>query len=436
VFGAYLAWLYKEVAVPAYVPRILGALLRPSSDYVAAALLGMATYSKPSNALLIAPIVLWQLWQRRWTRAAMTSAVFAVLTAGLFAANVALTGEWNYQGGQRATFYPHTGFPFQTPGAGFDDIAQGLHGRDDALTDVILDEQVFWTNLAANLRYYFVGRYSGLVAYYFPAVFAMAAFAFARGRRLPWQWLVLAAGVSQILLFVITVPYTYFGGGGSVGNRYFIAPYGVFLFLLPPLASAGWAVVPWIAGGLFTAQLTLNPFYVSVFPGRYADRGPLQWLPVELTNVNDWPINTDTGRVRIWYGDNPDVGDPGFQIYYLNNNCYLREADKSFWTRGGSRAEFLIKTDREIRRLSLTLTAGPAATRATVMVAGKRHVFEMGAGQKQELRVDLGEGFPYLGRRVWVVSVASSGGFVPMFEDPQSQDRRYLGVNVKPMLIP
>jgi hypothetical protein len=196
----------------------------------------------------------------------------------------------------------------------------------------------------------------------------MAAFLAARGSRASWQWLVLGAGFAQILLFIVTVPYTYFGGGGSVGNRYFIAPYGVFLFLFPPIARAGWGLVPWVAGGLFTAQLTLNPFYYSIHPGRYADAGPLRLLPVELTNVNDWPINTERSERVIWYGDNPGVGDPGFQIYYLDKNSFLREADKSFWTKGASRAEFLIKTDREIRRLSLTLTTGPVASRVTVKV--------------------------------------------------------------------
>ena len=44
-----------------------------------------------------------------------------------------------------------------------------------------------------------------------------------------------------------------------------------------------------------------------------------------------------------------------FQIYYLDGNAYLREDDRSFWVRGESRAEVLIKTDRPFRRLAITL---------------------------------------------------------------------------------
>ena len=37
-------------------------------------------------------------------------------------------------------------------------------------------------------------------------------------------------------------------------------------------------------------------------------------------------------------------------------------------------------------------------------------------------------------RCVWVVSVSSSTGFVPIFNDAD-HDTRYLGVRVKPMLV-
>ena len=167
--------------------------------------------------------------------------------------------------------------------------------------------------------------------------------------------------MAQIVFFIITQPYSWLGGGGSVGNRYFMGAYGVFLFLLPPLSRTWLAVIPWLVGGLFTAQLVLNPFAASFRPGEYARTGPLRWLPVELTMVTDLPINTDRSRMQ-WFGDNPpDHKDPGFQIYFLDGNGFDREPDKSFWVKGESRAEFLVKAqylegiDRPMRRLVLTL---------------------------------------------------------------------------------
>ena len=184
-------------------------------------------------------------------------------------------------------------------------------GRDEAQTEVIFRESYFWTNFTNNLKWYFVGRYSGLVAYFFPAVFALALFLAGARRRPLWQWLVVGSAVAQILLFVITLPYTWFGGGGSVGNRYFMGFYGVFFFLLPPVTSMALAIVPWVVGGIFVAKLVLNPFTTSFYPGTYAESGPLRILPVELSNTNDLPINTEMSSRVIWFGDAPGQHQAG-----------------------------------------------------------------------------------------------------------------------------
>jgi hypothetical protein len=429
---AYFCWLYKEVEAPERALRGTRWLFRPSSDVAAAIILGIATFSKVPNALLFLPILAWLAWKRRWGRFLASGVIFGLFAGGLFLANVAISGEWNYQGGDRRTFSAE--FPFQTPASSFE--VGTLMGRDESLTEIIFDRRVFWTNLAYNIRYFFVGRYSGLVAYFFPAVFALVAFLAAPRRRPAWQYLVLAAGIAQIFFFIITLPYSWLGGGGSVGNRYFMGAYGIFLFLLPPLSRTWLAAVPWLVGGLFTAQLVLNPFVASFRPGEYARQGPLRWLPVELTMVNDLPIMTDSSRVRQWFGDNPpDHSDPGFQIYFLDENAYGREADGSFWVKGESRAEFLVKVDRPMRRLVLTLTSGPLDTTVDALVGGRRQRIALPAGDSQQISFNLDRGFWYQARaEVWVVSVASSTGFVPIFHGP-STDPRFLGVGVKPTLV-
>ncbi len=432
-FLGYFSWLYKEVAsVPP--PRGMRWLLGPSSDYVASVLLGIVTFSKVTNALLFPPIVLWQIWGRQWRRAIVSSITFVVVAGGLFAINTAITGEWNYQGGQeRGSCY--TEYPLQTSESTLKACPE--KERNEALTDIIFDRRVFWTNLAHSLGYFFVGRFAGIGAYFFPAVFALAAFAVGFRRRPAWQYFVVAAAVAQILTFVIATPYTWNGGGGSVGNRYFMSAYGLFLFIMPVIVRGGAAFVPWLVGALFTAPLVLNPFYASFYPGSYAKAGPLRWLPVELTLVYDWPINTDSSRVRLWFGDHPGVGDPGFQIYYFDDNAYLPEGDKTFWVKGQSRAEFLIKTDRPFSQAVITLTAGAVPTDVSVRVGRRTQQVSLRAGEQQRVLFRLDPGFPYQATwPVWTASVSSSAGFVPIFHEAGSSDDRYLGVRVDPMLIP
>jgi hypothetical protein len=420
----YFCWLYKEVAPPD-PPRGLAWLLGPSSDLAAAALLAVATFSKPSNILLIGPIVVWQLARgRAWRRALATLVLFGSIVAVFFAANIAITGDWNFQGGDRRTF--NGGYPFQTESAGFE---VGLdRTTNEILTDIIFGPNS-WTVFRHNLAYFFIGRYSGLVPYFFPAVFALAAFALARGRRAAWQYLVLAVALVEILLLIVWIPYNYFGGGGVLGNRYFMNVYGLFLFLLPPIGSMAAALAPWLVGGLFTAQITLNPFYSSFHPAYHAKWGPARILPVELSLFNDLPIMTEHARVRLPFGT-----EPRFQITFLDENAYIE--DNAFWVKGESTADLLVRYQAPAKRLYLTLTAGEADTTVRIETGGEMRERHVPAGQSRQVTIQLDEGFPYLHSRIWPVSIASSAGFTPLFGATGSTDNRYLGIRVTPELVP
>ena len=436
VFLAYFCWLYKEVARPEQSPRGTTWLFGGRSDVAAAALLGVATFSKVTNALLFAPIVVWQLWvlfrrqSIRGLKIVASVCVFALAAGGLFAVNKAISGEWNYQGGDRDTYYVE--FPFQNQ------VPQRELGlsksREGVLGEVIFNPRTFTSNLAHNLGYFFVGRHAGLVGYFFPAMFAIGAFLLAPRARPGWQWLVLAAGLLQGLIFIVMTPYTWSGGG--VGNRYFFGGYGVMLFVLPPIQSLGAAFAMWTAGSLFVAPMVLNPFVASFHPADNAKSGPLRLLPVELTLVNDLPVNNEPQHARLWFGDT-GAGDPGFLVYFLDDNAFDREADKSFWTRGRARAEFIIKTDRPIRRATFTLTAGPVATDVHLKIGRRSQEVHLEPGDTRDVVFTMPAGVRYekeVQALAWTASVSSSNGFTPIFFDANSSDSRYLGVRVKPVL--
>ena len=130
--------------------------------------------------------------------------MFLAVTVGFFAINMAISGDWNYQGGgpNRRTFYWE--FPFQTGKSGFDVGAE--KARDEALGHIIFNQSVFLKNLTHNFAWFFIGRFAGLVPYFFPAVFALIAFLAAPRRRPLWQYFVFAAALGQILAFIISVP--------------------------------------------------------------------------------------------------------------------------------------------------------------------------------------------------------------------------------------
>jgi hypothetical protein len=455
VLQAYFLWAYK-LSSPARAERAAaegdiaggtaGSLERflrgPGSDYAAALLLGLATFSKPTHILLILPLLAFLLWQREWRRMIATGALFAAVVAGLFAANAAISGEFNYQGAAfgRKSFYSGTGFPFANSWETFDNKGQEL--TTDAVPTDILFHRDTATVLAWNLMYFVIGRHSGLVPYFFPGIVAVGLFLAAGRDRRVWQWLVLAALVIGMVALVSYMPYTYSGGGGPVGNRYFLSFYPLFLFLMPAIRGIRAPLAALAIGTLFTAKLLFNPFYTSFHPGEHAKAGPLRMLPIELTLLNDLPVSADADRARRSL-----AGAPPLAAYFTDEGAYPPEGD-TFWVRGRARADIILRAPAwiapdgrpvplRVRTLTLEIANGRVPNRVTVSSGFHRESVDLGPEEVRTIELAPAPGVPYKPARfptnvVYPLSIATTDGFAPFLEDPGgSDDSRYLGVRVR-----
>jgi uncharacterized membrane protein YhaH (DUF805 family) len=313
------------------------------------------------------------------------------------------------------------------------------------LTEVLFNRDALTTVLPWNVLYFLVGRHTGLVPYFFPGVLAAGLFLVAgRQRREPFQWLVLATlGLAAIAL-LIYMPFTYSGGGGPVGNRYFMGYYALFLFLVPAMITVRAAVAAAAVGGLFTMQLVVNPFYTSFFPATHPKYGLFTRLPIELSLVNDLPVNVTPSRAK-----QPLAGEPPLLAYFLDDNAYNREGEW-FWVRGQARADLILRaparphTDGAFTSLALDavdveVANGAAASVVRIVSGAERVEVAPGAGSGQTVRVTMPAGFPYKAvpgqpmNRVYTISIAASDGFVPLF-DEGVRDSRYLGARIR--LVP
>ena len=267
-----------------------------------------------------------------------------------------------------------------------------------------------------------------MLPYFFPALFAARGLRDLAAPSAVWQYLLLAVAGIEILLLIVWIPYNYFGGGGVLGNRYFMNIYGLFLFLIPPIDSIAFAIVPWLVGGLFTAQIVLNPFYSSFHPARHAKSGPLRLLPVELSLFNDLPIMTEPKRVKRPFGT-----EPRFQITFLDDNAYIE--DNAFWVKRRLDARDAGAVPGASPAAGSSLAAGETATASPCGEATSgRATFR--PGQVRHLTIPLDDGLSVSGVRIWRFSISSSSGFLPLFGRTGSTDNRYLGVRVTPELMP
>lgn len=425
IFVAYFLWLYKEVARPG--SRFMSGA---ASDGLAAVLLGVATYSKPSSAALAFPLLLLPWWRGRWRHGLLVGVVFTVATAALFAGNAAVTGDFNYQGGERKQFYSapgnpppaNSGFPFDSP-AGTWEVRGQRVVTNELGTDNVLRPSEILRLFGNNVKYFLIGRHFGFVPYFFPGVVALVAWAFSRGRFQPWRLLTVGGVMLATVVLLIVLPYTWSGGGGPPGNRYFMTIYPALFFVMPPIESSGIAVLAWVGGAIFTAKMVVNPFYSAKFTWEATQRGWARQLPVELTMANDLPVMLDPSiKARIPYGR-----DPVMLLYFLDQHAFPPEPD-GMWISGTGRADIIVRALPPIARLLVTayspihttLTVSAGASPVTVTLSPQSHVtVELDATSVRGLN-----GYACL------LSARSSDGFTPHLIDPASPDYRNLGVMI------
>jgi hypothetical protein len=260
VFIAYFLWLYKEVTAPRFP---LGGF---PADLAAAVLLGIVTYSKPWHAPLVAPLVLLFWWRRQWRSGFLVGTAAVVVTALLFAANAAISGEFNYQGGDRKTFYsapddpqaarlPTAGFPFASPNATWDVRGQAT-GRNEGNVDNVLAPSEIVRLFPNNVKYFLLGRHFGFVPYFFPGAIAVLLWLLSRERFTNWRVLTFGGVALASLIVLNMVPYTWSGDGGPPAIFVFLELSALFLVIPtpPPLGSA----LPAFIASRSAARLTTN----------------------------------------------------------------------------------------------------------------------------------------------------------------------------------
>lgn len=425
VFVAYFLWFYKEVA-PRPDGQTGGFLFGTRSDVVGAVLLGLAIFAKPiPSGFLLAPPVAWALTQRRWGAGIRIGAITVVVAASGFAVNAGVSGEFNYQGGlDRRTYYAGmtNGFPFAPP-----HVPLEQKGADRATNEVVVEERLsptgFVSLLGTNMSYFLVGRHFGFIPFFFPGVVTVGLLFWNRRSRRAWQWAIFGTAILSAVGMAIYMPYTWSGGGGPPGNRYFLSVYAAMFFLTPPFTSMVAPTLAGLGGSLFVAHILINPFVAAKQPYLNVERGLLRALPVELTMVNDLPIMNDAPRARVPYGR-----DPTLLLYYLDHNAYPPESP-GIWVTAGRRADVIVRTDhRPLEEVEVTLLSR-VANKVTVELGGDRRDVDVEANTRTSVTL-VPRGV--YSRRSWayLLSVTAREGFIPRLADPRSRDGRYLGVAV------
>ncbi|MBN1297124.1 hypothetical protein JXA80_10115 [bacterium] len=291
--------------------------------------LALATAIKPPLIIIGIPAAISLITRKRMRPILVCLLVIAA--AGLL--TMLLTGDINPYSGNRKIF-THS-FPLDSPTAAF---ASG-----DSWSTRDAGFHFAWNVFGYNLMYFFIGRFTGLVWYFLPGLLA-AALALAHTGNPTGRRILTCTGILA-LLQIILIPSNYHGGGGALGNRYFINLYPLLLISLPRLPSRRVIFPVLITAAVFSGSFLITPWLSSYQPGHFAKTGIYRFLPVEWTLTGAFPLFEPT-HVRVHL-----PGIPG-TITFLDRQTRGKEND-GFSILAGPPAQSIIELDEPVDTLTL-----------------------------------------------------------------------------------
>ncbi len=348
------------------------------------AALSLAVYNKPMLALLGAPLVLAWLLRRRF-RAALVWLAGAAVSLGLAAGlALALTGHpTSYLGVRRqgvvlcqAGQMPIA--PVVVPPGGAPPPVRGTGG---AWTWIFQAPEIGPAELAENFGYFLWGRHTGLFLYAPFTLLSLALFALF-GWRDARRWGLLASLLAIALFFLLFIPDNWQGGGGFIGNRYFVNAVPAFLFLVTRIAPAALVLLGYAVGGLLLGPILFTPFGAGgpepTLQSHVRNR-PFRYFPLEL------------GLREVPGYDKAEIGD-----FTLSGrrDVFLPRGER-FWARGASFVELWLASPRKLSTLRFEVRSYAPGNRVRVATAREERQLDFGevdeAGSATGLSLAVGE---------------------------------------------
>ncbi len=371
-----------EAALPDLRRELLWAVL-------SGAVLVLAAYNKPMFAAVgIAP--LWAYFRdRRWKAIGVWMAG-AVLSLGIVAGiATALTGHPSAYLGVR-----RQGVTLCEPGkmpiapevlqktGGVPAVAAGHSPTGNAWTWLLRKPDVTLYEMGENIEYFLVGRHTGMLVYTPFAVLAVFLFLLGGRRRrgAGERWVLLGSLAVVGLFFLVSIAWNWQGGGGFVGNRYYISVIPAFLFLVTEIRPRWLVALGHVAAGLFLGPLLFTPFGAGVPEPTlqaHVRNSPLRYLPFELS------LRNVPGYERIPVGDLRIVG----------RKDVFRPLGDQMWVGGADRVELYLIGLEPVAKTMFQVTNLAPGNRIEISLGDDREVMDFQGEETRRVLLEPGEPF-------------------------------------------
>jgi hypothetical protein len=399
---SYVFWLQPEVFnMTAVAACLFFGLPRPDETgmpdsrreilfaFLSGAVLVLAVYNKPMyGAVGLAPLWAYAR-QRRWkTLGAWVLGAVVCLAAAAGLATV-LTGHpsayLGVRGRQGITLCEPGKVPIApepSPKPGGAAVPHSTTGN--TWTWLLRAPDVTLYELVENIYYFLVGRHTGMLVYTPFAALAVWFFLL-RGRRSAERWVLLGTLSAVALYFLVFIAWNWQGGGGFVGNRYFINAIPAFLFLVTEIRPRGLILLGHAVAGLFLAPLLFTPFGAIVPEPTlqaHVRNAPFRFLPLELS------LRNVPGYERVQLGDLRIVG---------RKDVFLPRGEQ-MWVGGANRVELYFIGSQPIAQAAFQVTNLAPGNHVEIEMGEAREEMDFGTGDEVR-RIRLAPGEPFRVRR-------------------------------------
>ena len=389
-------------------PRLFAWLVASErKDFLAAALLAMATFSKPTNLVFIGPILIIYTLKRKFWHAFKIGVVFILIGILLIYISYLFTGNYNPYGGERKRFV--TRYPFKYPTYTFDSLS--------SVTSTAKEEFTFaFETMFRNLFYFFFGRFTGFFYYLFPGVLAIFYFMINKNKE-GAKIALLCFAFLYILITIVMIPANYHGGAGCIGNRYFLSAYPAFFFLIGSVKNKKGLLIALVIAALFLSPVMVNTLSSSFRPGIHATKFPYTALPLEVTLTNSFPTNVDPSRFGIRF--------PGYLMYFVDYNSWV-DGD-GFWVKGRAKAEAVCKTRDKISSLLVKVANGRIENEVEFSFGGQSAKLSLKPSEIKKFVIDNPSPLVFQDVLYYKVKIRSLSGYMAEFV---GEDNRFYGCHI------
>ena len=346
---------------------------RFSRRYTCALLIGvaaaMAAVDKPLYGVL--ELLLFFLVAWRWGYRTLLAAVggFLVAVCTYSSINHGMTGELDIRGDARRCFEaeyplaPHETREIRRAETTGDSVAvasgraqttygsavsgqAGLFGSYQRVTSVLRMPNP--RLLCANLRFFVVGKYTGIL-WHQPGL--VACFLLVLARRPTFRRLALAGALVITAYAWITLLHHYWSGAHAFGNRYFMPEFCTAVFIVPHKPRPAFAYPAIIAASCLAVlgygPVVRDPVRNSLYTELHVLRSPFRWGPLEET------LLPQVAPISLGHG----VIVPGGSAFVFGREPYAASDRDVILADPGHTTDILLMTDGVPHTLALCVQA-------------------------------------------------------------------------------